>query len=128
MTEIRIDSIEDGASYDDAVWDYWITASLKNKTAIRIFDPEAFGFVLKKFIGNWIGCEIKALFLQTEKDEHLVSFTGSISMNNDAFIFKNDNVEIILSEDEVKKNNVILDAEKTYYFGRLDITKYELLS
>ncbi|CAN5844601.1 hypothetical protein BH11BAC7_BH11BAC7_35720 [soil metagenome] len=34
MTELRIDSIEDAAFYDCAVWDYCITDSLRNENII----------------------------------------------------------------------------------------------
>lgn len=121
MKEIKIESIEDGAYYDDIVWDYWITAILNNGKRIRIFDPQGISGELKHLIGNNVPAKIKTLFIQKEKADDLESFEGMISKVDDQIVFKNDQIEIVLNESDLMENQLQPGDSGTFYFGRLDL-------
>ena len=40
--KIKINSVENGAFYDDITWDFWVNGTLKNGEIINLFDPNAF--------------------------------------------------------------------------------------
>lgn len=125
MKEIKIESIEDGAYYDDIVWDYWITAILNNGKRIRIFDPQGISGELKQMVGNNVPAKIKTLFIQKEKADDLESFEGMISKVDDQLVFKNDQIEIVLNESDLMENQLQPGDSGTFYFGRFDLVRYE---
>lgn len=124
MTKIKIEYIEDGAFYDDFVWDFWITVLLENKAIVKLFDSQ--GLNLKEQIGSTVYGEIRALYLQIEEEEGLYCFEGIIRNYDNRFLFYNDFIEILIDNDGIL-GKVSLNTKGIYYFGRLDLVNYQLL-
>lgn len=120
--KIKINSVENGAFYDDITWDFWVNGTLKNGEIINLFDPNAFN--LKEYIGHFVDVQLKALFVQEDRSDDLCVFIGKIIRNNDIFIFTNENIEILLDADDVYENGLEINKIQSYYFGRLDIVTF----
>jgi hypothetical protein len=121
MTNIKIEDIKNGAEYDGAIWDYWITATLKNNTRIELFDPQDID--LNKFKGQWIQAEIKSLFVEAERNDELLELEGAVSLTDGKYLFSNNEIEIQLEADDTIPMNKI----QKFYFGRLDLVGYQPL-
>lgn len=127
MNKVKIESIEEGAIYDGAVWDYWISVTLNSGRGLRIFDPQAKAGELKSFVGIEVFFQIKALYVQTKEDDALEKFEGVINRMEGQFMFKNDEIEIILDESDITENGITPGQVGLFHFGRLDLVKYEII-
>ncbi|THV61520.1 hypothetical protein EZV76_04105 [Flagellimonas alvinocaridis] len=119
MSEIFILKVEDGASYNGDVYDYWITCKLKNNQEIILFDYKRIG--LNEFVNKWVDAQIQALFVQLSKNKDLLSLEGKITFKNDKYYFLNEAISIEVSNEDVESQELKLNTQSVFYFGRLDI-------
>ncbi|MFD2099906.1 hypothetical protein [Flagellimonas iocasae] len=122
MSEIFILKVEDGASYNDDVYDYWITCELKNNQKIMLFDYKRIG--LNEFLNKWVDAQIQALFVQLNKNKDLLSLEGKITFKNDKYFFSNEAISIEVSNEDVESQELKLNTQSVFYFGRLDIVGF----
>ncbi|MES2132469.1 MAG: hypothetical protein V4506_08965 [Bacteroidota bacterium] len=115
MTDIQVIKIENGAEYDGMVWDFWITARLKNQAEIQIFDPK--GLNLNEYVGKWVQVKLSSLFVGIEKEEGLIELDGMVTMQEDRYLFTNSEIEIYVAELEF----IPLNTFRKFYFGRVDV-------
>jgi hypothetical protein len=123
MTEIFILKVENGASYEGCIYDYWINCMLKNKIEIQLFDYKRLD--LKRFINEWICAEIQPLFVQVEKNVDLLSLKGEVIFKDEKYYFTNDNINIEVSKEEIESEKIKLNTLSQFYFGRLDIISFQ---
>lgn len=121
MNDIFILKIEEGASYEGFIYDYWIRCKLKGNVEINLFDYKRLN--LNRFINKWISAEIQPLFIQMRKNENLLSFDGQVILINDKFYFTNENINVEVSKEDVESEKIKLNTLSKFYFGRLDIVK-----
>lgn len=126
MKEIQIDFVENGAEYDDVIWDFWVIATLKDGLKIKLFDYQ--GLDLRHLEGCRIKANIKALFIQTKKNTQLLFFKGIVSHDNKGYIFKSDNIDIVVNELDIIVQKIPLNTKDAFYFGRLDLKDFELIT
>lgn len=134
MLEILINDIEIGAKYGDTIFDYWISASLKNKKNIQIFDSKPMD--LREFKGQSVTCLIELYGIEpVESDFVELEYLGLneqfnfCNLNIDAGVyheFKNSTGVYFAKENEVI--GIILEVGKTYLFkiNRFDLVAFDL--
>lgn len=119
MNDIFILKIEEGASYEGFIYDYWIRCKLKDNIEINLFDYKRLN--LNRFVNKWISAEIQPLFIQMRKNVNLLSFDGQVILINDKYYFTNENINIEVSKEDVESEKIKLNTLSKFYFGRLDI-------
>lgn len=134
MVEIVLNEIEIGAQYGDAIFDYWLFASLNNNQSIQIFDLKPLD--LREYKGQHIFCLLELYGIQQVEDESLkMEYLGV----NNQISFGTQNIEpgvyhefrdttgiYYAKEDEL--TNIKLENGKYYSFkiDRFDLIAFNL--
>jgi hypothetical protein len=117
--KIKIIKIEHGAEFDGIVWDYWIDAVLPNNLSVKLFDFN--GFDLTSFEGGFIDANVKALFVEKNKNDDLFRFDGKIVKKEDRYFLVDEfGTNIELKSDDVENNSFQINQNSIFFLGRLD--------
>lgn len=121
MSKIFILNVENGATYEGAVYDFWIKCKLENNIELFLFDYKRLN--IERFTNKWIDAEIQTLFIQKNADTDLICFEGEIVSKNNLYYFKNNYITIEISEEDIESEKLEMNTISKYYFGRLDIVR-----
>jgi hypothetical protein len=123
MTKIFIIEVEEGASYEGCIYDYWINCKLTNSIEVKLFDFKRLN--LHHFINEWIYADIHALFVEKGIKDNLRIFKGKIIEKDDNFYFTNDFINIEVSKEDIDNERIELNVLDNFSFGRLDIVSIQ---
>lgn len=124
ITKVLIVKVEEGAKYQNCVYDYWVTCHLQNNSRIILFDHKPYD--LTNLLNKSVEINIKALFVEKDSKDNLTNFQGKIIEHLDRFYFTNDFINIEVLKEDILNEKIELNMLNYFSFGRLDIASIEV--
>lgn len=122
-TKVLIEKVEEGAKYQDHVYDYWVTCRLSNNCKIVLFDYVPFDFT--NVLSKSVEINIKTLFIENDIKENLRHFQGKIIEHSNRFYFTNDFINIEVSKEDIVNEKIELDVLNYFFFWKTRYRKHE---
>lgn len=113
--KVRLIKVFEGAKYQNEIWDYWLLIQLNNGQVIQLFDRQCIASSLTE--GEYYNVKLSSSSLFDELSIDSVTLFGDIEKHDDEKIFKNESIEILISESEEIK----VCRKSFFSIGRIDL-------